>query len=462
MEESKPILATSTTRVWFVALVAYYVLALYLVPSTATVERFSFTYFALVVPAWLYVIGNWRYLLTGYSLASKSLVLFAILAGLIGLSRLDIPLAYNATFLSAMAIVILNSRVYLTIAELNWMFLGTVIGSIVVYGLGITEYGFLPGQAEALGCHVAMNWRISLFRVTAESAMFSFVILIANIIYGNRLLWWVRGLVILVAAYFLIYSGVRSIVLPALVALPICTLVVLHRLTTKARRRAVAGIIAGTIVILSVPYWLGTSDGFWENYFLKTKTCEYLIRYGYITPSGEPSEPFEPSSPSSPSSLSSLSTDSAPFTIFRRPKRSVPTEWYDRTFNRHCSAMHQLSLFVESPLGSRDVKPISDQQLTGVVGCHTDQLNYYCVTCNVATYWLARAGIGAIPLLLCFIAIMAAAIKRRYTELFLIMTIFGAVSLSWGGMFVPYNLMFLLMLAMPAIVAALEDRREKA
>ena len=457
MEESKLILASSTTRVWFVALAAYYVLALYLVPSSATVERFSITYFALVVPAWLYVLGNWKYLLNGYSPASKSLVIFALLAGLVGILRWDIPLVYNAAYLSAMAIVILNSRVYLTITELNWMFLGTVVGSVVVYGLGITEYGFLPGQAEGLSCHAAMNWRISLFRVTAESALFSFVILIANVIYGNRLLWWVRSLAILVAAYFLIYSGVRSIVIPALVVLPICAFIALRRLETSVRRRAVVGVIAGTIVILSVPHWLGTSDHFWENYFLKTKTCEYLIRYGYITPSGEKSEPPAGSASSTGSAPSAASS---PLTSLRLFNRSVPPEWYGRTFNRHCSAMYQLSLFAESPMGNREVKPKSDQQLT-LVGCLTDQLYYYCESCNIATYWLARAGLTSIPLLLCFIAIMVGAIQRRRTELFLMIAVFGAVSLSWGVMFVPYNLMFLLMLAMPAIVAALDDRREK-
>lgn len=81
------------------------------VPSTAKVERFSFAYFALVVPAWLYVAANWKYLLTGYGTATKMLAMFAVLAGISGALRADISLAYNAVFLSAMAIVILNSRV---------------------------------------------------------------------------------------------------------------------------------------------------------------------------------------------------------------------------------------------------------------------------------------------------------------------------------------------------------------
>lgn len=430
MSEKKLILSYGPGRTWFVAVVAYYMLAIYLIPSSAKVERFSFAYLALVTPAWLYVAGNWRYLFTGYSLASKSMALFAILAGLVGLLRWDISLAYNAVFLAAMAIVILNSMVYLTVAELNWMFLGAVIGSVVVYGLGITEYGFLPGQAEALGCHAAMNWRISLFRVTAESAMFSFVILIANIIYGDRLLWWVRGLAILIATHFLIFSGVRGIVLPALIVVPICALAVLPRLSMDARRRFYVGAAVIVVAILSVPFWLGAGDGFWKNYFLRTETCDYQFRYA-LPDSAAPEAPEE-----------------------------IPQDWYNWTLNRHCAAMYQLALFADSPLGNRDVQPESDQQLTEI-GCPTDQLRTYCASCNFATYWLARAGVSAIPLLLCFIVLMAGAVKSRNVVLSWVLAAFGVVSFSWGVMFVPYNLIFLLMLSSPAIAAAHEYHREK-
>lgn len=430
MEKNTNVLTNERRRIWFVAIVAYYVLATYLVPSSAKVERFSFAYFALVIPAWLYVAVNWRCLLTGYGTASKLLALFAVLAGISGVLRGDYPLAYNAVFLSAMAIVILNSKVYLKVGELNWIFLGTVIGSVVVYGLEITEYGFLPGQAEAEGCHAAMNWRISLFRVTAESAMFSFVILIANIIYGDRLRWWVRGLAVLAATYFLIFSGVRSIVLPALIVVPICVFTVLFRLSMPERRRFYAAAAVILAAILSVPFFLGAGVGFWKNYLLRTQTCEYVFRYSINAPvtEGTPGE--------------------------------IPLDWYAVTLNRHCAAMHQLSLFAASPLGNRDVQPESDQQLTDI-GCPADQLRSYCVSCNFATYWLARAGVLAIPLMLCFIALMAGAAKRRNVALSWVLAAFGIVSFSWGVMFVPYNFIFQLMLAMPAIVAAHECRREK-
>lgn len=432
VKENNSVLVNESRRLWFVAVVAYFVLAHYLVPSTAKVERFSFTYFALVIPAWLYVACNWRCLLAGYGTASKMLALFAILAGISGALRADYPLAYNAVFLSAMAIVILNSKVYLTVAELNWIFLATVAGSVVVYALGMTEYGFLPGQADALGCHAAMNWRVSLFRVTAESAMFSLLILVANIAYGQRLSGWIRGLVIFLAIYFLIYSGVRSIVLPAMVVIPILAFAEHHRIAISARRRVAAATAIAATIILSMPLLVGAGDGFWKNYFLRTETCDYQLRYA----SPDPASAEAPMAP-----------------------EQVPQDWYSWTLNRHCAAMYQLALFADAPLGSRDVQPKSDLQLTEI-GCPTDQLSYYCASCNFATYWLARAGISAIPLLLCFILLMAGAVKSRDVVLSLALAVFGIVSFSWGVMFVPYNFIFLLLLAISAHAAAQGCRRE--
>ena len=154
MNAGIPVLAQGSRRAWFVALVAYYAFALYLVPSSASVERFSPTYFALVVPVWIYVAGNWRFLFSGYSLASALMAIFAVLACITGIVRQDLPLSYNAVFLAVVAIVILNSKVHLTITELNWIFLGCVAGSVAIFVLGITAYGFLPGQSETLHtCH---------------------------------------------------------------------------------------------------------------------------------------------------------------------------------------------------------------------------------------------------------------------------------------------------------------------
>lgn len=412
---------------WFLALLSYYVLAMYLVPPSAIVLQFSPTYFALIIPAWLYVIANWRYLVMGYSNASKALALFAIMASVVGLLRWDISLVYNSIFLSAVGIVILNSKAYVTISELNWLFFCTVIGSVVVYNLGITDYGFLPGQANAPSCHAAMNWRISLFRVPAESAMFSFVILAANILYGNRVSSWLRGATILLATYFLLLSGVRSIVFPALVVCFICMLMAVSNLTTTMRRRIYVGVALVFVVVLSVSYHLGSGGDFWKNYWLRTKTCDYQFKYDQQTQQSQQTTLY----------------------VYSKPDET-PLEWYAWTFNRHYAALYQLSLFAKFPLGSQSVQPVSEEELTAF-GRPSDQLRLYCSGCNFVTHWLARAGIAAVPLVMCFFILMAEGCIRRSAGVCLILSVFGLAMLTWGVMFVPYNFIFLLMLAVPSI-----------
>lgn len=491
MAERNVATVDGTGRAWFVAIVAYYVFVTYLVPSTAKVERFSFAYFALVVPAWLYVAANWKYLLTGYGTATKMLALFAVLAGISGALRADIPLVYNAAFLSAMAIVILNSRAYLTVVELNWIFLAAVAGSVVVDGLRITEYGFFPQSLEG-NCEDAMNWRVSLFRVTAESAMFSLVVFIANLVYEGRTRGWVRGLVMLVAAYFLVFSGVRSIALVALVVIPVCAFISLKRLAAEKRLNFAGGMAVLMIAILSLPYLLGRGDGFWWNYLLRTETCAYKSRY--LIP-GHPDSAFQTSLPASTGTGEAISAaptsaeeqkpaaPAAPKSLAPEQKiapeptpspeadksregtsafpRLMGWDWVAWTLNRQCGAFFQLSLLVESPLGTRDIQPESDEQLSEL-GCPPKQLSKYCAGCTFATYWLARAGLLAIPLLLFFAVLMVDALKRKNTMLATTLAAFGLVSFGWGVMFVPYNFIFLLMMATPAFVTAHEARRYKS
>jgi hypothetical protein len=451
MNAGIPVLAQGSRRAWFVALVAYYAFALYLVPSSASVERFSLTYFALVIPVWVYVAGNWRFLFSGYSLESALMAFFAVLACITGIVREDLPLSYNAVFLAVVAIVILNSKVHLTITELNWIFLGCVAGSVAIFVLGITAYGFLPGQSETLHtCHAFMNWRISLFRVTAESAMFSLVVLIANIAYGDRLRGWIRGLAIFVSTYFLIFSGIRSIVFAALIVIPVLALIAMRRLSTEGRRRAMIGIFAGAVAILSVPHWLGTTDGFWANYAFRTKTCSY--DYWHAESSGVWPEILG----LNPNQNQNQNQNRDEFADPIMPQ----TEWYSWTLNRHCAGRFQLKLFTASPLGSSDIQPKSDRDLTDL-GCPKGQLNYYCASCSFGTYWLARSGVAAIPMLLSFFVLLAGAIKRRSIALALALIAFAIVSLGWGVMYVPYNVIFLLMVAMPSIAAAHELRSKE-
>ncbi len=433
-------LAPPRARQLFVAIVSYYVLAMYLIPSSAIVSRFSLSYFALVLPAWLYVALNWRSLVRGYSTPSRCLAVFAVLASAYGGVQGDWPLAYNSIFLATVAIVILNTKSHLTINELNWLFLCAIGGSVVIHTLGITDYGYLLGQARANGCHAAMNWRVSLFRVTAESAMFSLVVLAANLLWGRALNGWIRALVIFCAAYFLVFSGVRAIVFASALVLPACIYVALRQDRPHLHRNLLLGVLA-TLLIALLPLSLGDDlPGFWENYALRTKSCEFLDRYSadhshVMDEGGKPASPAR-ALPAPPEVVA-----------------NIPPDWYGRTINRHCASMYQIALFARSPFGSRDIYPHSEEDLVNV-GCADGQLYYYCTGCNFATHWLARAGVWAIPLLLCFLTLLWSGLKSRNIKLVLLLTAFGLSSIGWGVMFTPYNFVLFILLSTPALTAA--------
>jgi hypothetical protein len=441
----------------------YYVLAIYLVPSSATVERFSFTYFALVVPVWVYVAGNWRFLLSGYSLASTLMALFALLAGIAGALRADLPLAYNAFLLASIAIVILNSKVYLTIAELNWIFLGCVVGSVAVYALGITAYGFLPGQAAGEGCHVSMNWRVSLFRVTAESAMLSLFVLIANIGYGDRLPRWIRGVMIFSTTYFLFFSGNRTSVAAFLIVMPWVGGVTLKMQLPAGRRRGVIGMIVGVLLVISVvPHLRGEPVAkFWKNYAWRVEDCNYLTRY--FGPSGMPPHGAGDMPPHGAGDMPPHGAgDMPPHGAGDMPPHGagdMPPDWYGQTINRHCTASYQLQNFVESPLGVRDLR-LKAGSLSNYLGCSSKESDQYCASCTFATYWLAVAGVAAIPMFLAFFTLLGAAVRHHHNVSALGLIACSITSFGWGGMYVPYNLIFLLTVALPAIAAAHENSKE--
>lgn len=422
----------------FVALVLYYIAAIYLVPSTAKVARFSFTYLALVVPIWLYIAANWRYIFRGYSAVSVLFAAFALLAGATGAFRGDLPLAYNAAFLAAAAIVVLNSRAYLTVTELNWIFLGCVFGSIAVAANGATEYRFLP-DFSLDNCNSVMDFRISLFRVPAESAMFSLLLLIVNIAYGNQLRPWSRVVAMWGAMYFLVFSGVRGIALTAMVVVPACVAVMLPRYSAQTRRQVLAALAAGAVTIFALPYFLANGTNFWKNYVLRTEACKFQLLYVLPTPPAKQ----EPAA--------------APAVA----KNAQFMDWINRTLNRHCAIRYQLFSFAHSPLGSKNLQPASDEELTSL-GCPAGELGDYCISCSFFSYWLARGGVAAVAMLLGFAAMIVLAARRRQPILALTLMGFGLVSLSWGVMYVPYNFIFLLMMAMPAIAAAHGEGREKA
>lgn len=425
----------------FLALIAYFVGVTYLIPSSALVERFSVAYFALVVPAWIYVLLNWKWLFKAYTPASLCLVTFCGGAMIAALAQGNLSLAYNALFLASISIVILNSRVYITSRELNFLFLLCLAGSVAIYWGGVTDYGFLPGQALSPACHQAMNFRVSLFRVLTESAVLSLFVVVTNVFFAQGGGPLPRLLISVLALYFLLFSGIRTMALAFLAVLPF----LLYQGWKKcqlARHRVVALAALVSLGLAGTLFLVEQDRGsdvlrFLQNYVFRTATCDAIV---FETENDE----YAAEGNESSGGVSTVAAAS-------KYMFGVSKKWLRQTINRSCNVSYHLHLISQSPwIGNRSTVPTSEAELIAV-GCQRAALTRYCEACTLPTYWLSKAGVTALPLLLCFLVMLATVALRR--ELFGVtcLVAFGVISIGWGVSFVPYNFTLLLMMSVPAM-----------
>lgn len=208
-------------RILFVFFCAYYILATYLIPSSGVVEKYSLAYYFLVIPGWAYIAISWKFLFFRPEFISRLWWSFILAALFVSVVRLDFSLAYNGLYLGLLAVVIINSGGFLKTREVNILFLITILGSICISALSITDYGFFPFLSSEETCHKSMAFRISLFRVLSESAAFSFFVLLWNIFKPTKQDSWIRYICILLSIYFIVFSGIRSAILTLLIISPL-------------------------------------------------------------------------------------------------------------------------------------------------------------------------------------------------------------------------------------------------
>ena len=407
------LISTDKKNFWFFIFITYQTLAFFYVPFSASIDRFSFSYFALVIPPWVFIAANYKNLITDYKPASLSFAIFGITAGLFGALKGDFSLSYNAIYISTLVIVILNSKVYLKDTDINKIFLLVIFGSIILQLLNMTQYNIFP-IVPNISCLDVVDWRVSLFRVPTEGAILSFLVVIINLHYIKSINNWLRMLIVFLALYFLVFSAIRGVVFPAFSILSIYLFLLMKRATNAHRKFLVTWLGAALIVIVCLPFLLGAKRGFWENYIFRSATCEHST---FV---------------------------SAPKNV---NNNSMP--WILATLNRQCTISHQLNLFLKAPLGSKDILPQSEKVFSNTY-CQSQDMRTYCSSCVFATYWLARAGIFAFPLILGFFLLLKEAFVQRRIEVFLTLSFFIMLSFFWGGVFVPYNFSFLFLLIFPA------------
>lgn len=410
-------------RCAFVSITYYYILLTYIFLPDSNLIPYSTGYFGLVLPGWLYIIFNYHQLFIFKNTISRLWWLFIVTSLAISLAQHSASLAYNSIYMGFIAIIITNSGYYLSLRELNFIFIVCVIGSFVVYMSGSTIYSFLPYQNISPGCHAVMDFRISLFRVLPESAALSLFVILWNIFMPTRSYYYIRYSIIFLALYFLFFSGLRSAIISFICVIPfLFNYSSMYRLKWLFKLKYIIAIafVLLPFAYISVNYQAKFID-FATNYIFHHETC---------------------------SSIASQADKSKSDNFDNHDLLNY--HWAAKSLNRHCAAKYQFNTFVNSPiLGNIRVRPINNNEITDI-GCD-DMLSSYCDACVISTYWLAKGGIlGVILLLIYFVQLKNAIVCKSFICISTLLT-FGIFLQAWGVMFVPYHFVFYILASIPNI-----------
>lgn len=416
-------------RTYFVLFCAYYVFATYLIPSSGIVEKYSMQYFAIIVPSWIFIIINFKRLFREGGFLVNLWWLFVISMLIVAVLQPSLSVAYNGLYFGLLAIAIISTRGFLKTSEINILFLLLLIGSIVSYVLGVTDYGFLPGQADATGCHKSLSYRVSLFRVPSESAAFSLFVLVWNVFHPLERPSWSRWIFILLSIYFVLFSGIRTAYISLLVISPILIYNLLPRWSFVKR---IATMLSGSLIAVCIVFLI--SDGFASStmrdfilkYFIRADTCAAIQDKSANVVAQERFGKYMPNS----------------------PFEYVSTQWLEKTINRHCAIGYQLKLFFTNPIvGNHYVRPQTVEQIA-MADCAPDLIDRFCESCVLSTYWLSRTGLAGFVLITIYFVGLVLSILCGSGLVFCCFLAFGIFLQGWGVMFTPYNFVFYILISL--------------
>ncbi len=192
----------------FEVYLVYYVLLEFFLTSSKW-EKFSFLYFAIIIPVFLYlIIASPISLKKDYRKSSLYLLIMICLVGLVSIIRFDIPTIYNLLLFSLPIVIIRESRVKISVSLVNKLFILCIIIGMVIYHVGYQRFGYLPFIHGVAGSEP--DWKISIFPRTPASGFFGLFIILLNYYYSkgkSRFVFYFLGF------YFMLFSGVRSALL---------------------------------------------------------------------------------------------------------------------------------------------------------------------------------------------------------------------------------------------------------
>lgn len=229
-------------------LIAYWILV-YAAPLTLKVSRGSIVYAMLIGPVLLFVLLGSTSLMRRRWMPARVVLLVAYIVIVCGIAitRGDLP-TITSTLLTMVLITLLTTfRLAPPGNLLNLLFLASIPLNLAMHHAGLSIYSVVPG----LSADEDLPWRVSIFPVVAESAFFSAVILVINVLKRNLVQ---RRLCLALSIYFLVLSGLRSALVGA--ALALFYYFVVHKMWSW--RPSVKMLYVGLVCVLFVGSLLTT------------------------------------------------------------------------------------------------------------------------------------------------------------------------------------------------------------
>jgi O-antigen ligase len=379
----------------FNSLLVWYWALLYFQSHTQLVERFSLMYFAVTLPVLAFVLMNTHHVLSWrLDRLTGPLTLYIVIVAVVSLLRGDLATAYNVALFTAPIILILRHRLRLSLGLLNTLFILSIAGAVFTYSAGISEFGFLPGQS-AMSADRGLEWRVSLFPVLPESAFFSLIVFLANLLHGKGLKRYAYGTA---AAYFVVLSGNRTTLIVGLM----CLAVLVFARRIEFRKRA---FYRSLFVVLAI-------------IFVAVVSMDAI--------------------------LVAIAFDNPYFAnyVFRSQKEVVDVDEVAKTVYRSWLWQQHLQIFSDSPLIGEGTFYLPDMLKEQLLKSNIDTGSE-----SLLTSLLARVGLMIVPLLVFFGRLCGRTMEWRDRLGYCLCLALLIYSLAYGSFLVPYNFVFLLSFA---------------
>lgn len=211
---ARPMMRTlALVRTAFGLLLTYYWALQYASTPYDEVQRGDALYYLYIIPVTVFCIA----LLPWVRLSRRShapalwIISYMLVVALIAAVRADFRTIVSMALFTAGVVVVFAYRLVPSVNLLNRLFVASIVAESISFLLDRSIYAVLPGFSH----DGELWWRISLFPNVAPSAFFALIVLFVNLLRrGGSMRWPCTGL----AVYFLIFSGIRSGLVAALIS----------------------------------------------------------------------------------------------------------------------------------------------------------------------------------------------------------------------------------------------------